>query len=173
MAVMGDQPARQERLVREIMSVENVTWENAQPFLNQIIASNRKGLFILTLPYKIGILSALGVGVVSLPLIYHLDTVLWFNEAYVTSDVPDDKDLETPLEISSWSWNWMEPSLGTASFVLLCLQYARAQLQNLSAKPYTQMMIHRRALRVCSEFPRYEPGVIEDFSMGDPLSPGK
>ena len=126
---------------------------------------------MFTLPYKVGIASALVVGIGSIPLIYHLDSVLWFNEQYVTSDVPDDKDLETPLEVSSWSWNWMEPSMGTASFFLLCMQYARNQLQNLDAKPYTKMMLHRRANRVSTEFSKYNAHVVKEFSIGDSLSP--
>ncbi len=35
-----------------------------------------------------------------------------FNEAFVTTDVPEAKDLETPLEVGGWAWNWMEPPLG-------------------------------------------------------------
>jgi len=73
-------------------------------------------------------------GVLSFPLIFHLDSVLMFNDLFVTTDVPDDKDLETPLEVGSWAWNWMEPPLGQISFFLLCMQYARAQLENLGAK---------------------------------------
>ena len=64
-------------------------------------------------------------------------------------DVPETKDLETPLEVGSWAWNWMEPPLGQISFFLLCLQYARAQMQNLGYKPYTDWYKHRRALRIC------------------------
>lgn len=131
------------------------------------------GLFMFTLPYKIGITTSVLLGFGCIPLIYHLDSVLWFNEAFVTSDIPEDKDLETPLEVSSWAWNWMEPSLGTLSFTLLCMQYARNQLQNLSAKPYTQMMLERRAERVASEFPKYSAMVIKDFSVTDPLTPHK
>lgn len=53
----------------------------------------------MTLPYKIGILSSVAMGVLSLPMVFHLDTCLWFNELAVTTDVPDDVDLETPLEV--------------------------------------------------------------------------
>jgi hypothetical protein len=52
----------------------------------------------------------------SIPMIFHLDTVLWFNDYYVTSDVPEAKDLETPLEVGSWAWNWMEPPLGILKY---------------------------------------------------------
>jgi len=43
------------------------------------------GLFLATLPYKIAIASALSVGVLSIPLIFEVNTVLWFNEAFVTT----------------------------------------------------------------------------------------
>lgn len=32
-------------------------------------------------------------------MIFDINTVVWFNEAFVTSDVPEPKDLETPLEV--------------------------------------------------------------------------
>lgn len=43
----------------------------------------------------------------------------------------------------------MEPPLGQISFFLLCMQYARAQLENLGAKPYTAAYKARRAARLC------------------------
>jgi len=62
MAVMGDQDAREERLIREIMSVDNVTWENAQQTFQKMVLENRRGLFVSTLPYKTGIFFALVAG---------------------------------------------------------------------------------------------------------------
>ena len=62
MAVMGDQDAREERLIREIMSVDNVTWENAQKTFQKMVLENRRGLFVSTLPYKTGIFFALVAG---------------------------------------------------------------------------------------------------------------
>ena len=91
----------------------------------------------------------------------------------MTTDRPEDRDLETPLEVSNWAWNWMEPSMGTASFVLLCMQWSRAQLQNIDAKPYTHMILNRRANRVSDEFPAYNRGIVREFSLGDSLSPSK
>ena len=43
MAVGGDQEAKEERLIREIMSVDNVSWTDAQPTFHKIVASNRSG----------------------------------------------------------------------------------------------------------------------------------
>lgn len=172
MAVMGDQDAREERLIREIMSVENISWQEAQPIFDKMVESNRNGLFLATLPYKVGIAAALVAGFGSLPMIFDINTVLWFNEIYVTSDVPEAKDLETPLEVGSFAWNWMEPPLGYISFFLLCMQYSRAQMENLGVKPYTYWFKHRRAERLCSEFPKYNSTVVYSFSEGDSLSGG-
>lgn len=170
MAVMGDQEAREERLIREIMAVDNVTWDKAQPILRSMVQSNRRGLFMATLPYRIGILTAVASAFACFPMIFDYNTVLWFNEIYVTSDVPEAKDLETPLEVGSFAWNWMEPPLGTISFFLLCMQYARAQMENLGIKPYTHWFKHRRAERLSKEFPRYNKSIVYSFSEGDSLS---
>jgi hypothetical protein len=85
MAVGGDQEAREERLIRDIMSTDNIEWAKAHEVLHKIKKSNRKGLFLITLPYKIGVASAVFAGVASIPLIFDLDTVLYFNEHYVTT----------------------------------------------------------------------------------------
>ena len=81
------------------MATDDITWEEAHKPLEKIIASNRHLLGLYTLPYKIGIITAVMSGLVSFPLIFHYDSVLWFNEAYVTCDLPEAKDLETPLEV--------------------------------------------------------------------------
>ena len=86
------------------------------------------------------------------------------------TDVPEEKDLETPLEVGTFAWGWMEPPLGQISFFLLCMQYARSQMENLGVKPYTQMFKHRRARRLTREFPQYNKFVVQSFSEGDSLS---
>ena len=50
-----------------------------------IVKKNRQGLFFATLPYKFGIITAVSAGVISIPLLFHLDTVLLFNEYFVTT----------------------------------------------------------------------------------------
>ena len=47
--------------------------------------SNRQGLFVATLPYKLGIFTAVTSAIISVPLLFHLDTVLLFNESFVTT----------------------------------------------------------------------------------------
>jgi len=199
MAAGGDQDAREERVIREIMAVDNVEWPAARQTFLKIVDANRRGLFFATLPYKVGITVSFTAGVLSFPLIFHLDSVLMFNDLFVTTDVPDDKDLETPLEVGSWAWNWMEPPLGQISFFPLCMQYARAQLENLGAKvcwltgenhssvhlfslllllllllpskPYTAWYKARRAARLVREFPTYDKHILTSFSENDSFSP--
>lgn len=59
--------------------------KEAQPIFDKMVESNRNGLFLATLPYKVGIAAALVAGFGSLPMIFDINTVLWFNEIYVTS----------------------------------------------------------------------------------------
>jgi hypothetical protein len=88
-AARNNAPATRELLAREIMAVDGVEWQGAQERLQEIENTNTAGMFAVYLPYKIGIVSSLAAGIASLPLTYHLPTVLWFNEHYVTADVAE------------------------------------------------------------------------------------
>lgn len=85
LAVLGDQEAREERLIREIMRVDGVDWINAQPRFHEILASNREGMWLATLPYKVGFVTAVSAAVLSIPMVFDLNTTLWFNEGFVTT----------------------------------------------------------------------------------------
>lgn len=95
---------------------------------------------------------------------FNLDVAKWFNTHYVTTDVPGVEDLETMLEVGAWTWNWMEPPLGQISFFLLCLQFSRAQIQNLGIQPYTERVKSMRASELSSAFPKYDKNIIKAFS---------
>ncbi|KAH8072992.1 ATP-binding cassette sub-family A [Aureococcus anophagefferens] len=154
----GDDDAVVERMVRDIMLVDGVSYADANE------AAATKGLWLTRFPYRVGIASALIAGFGSIPMCFDLHTTLWFNEGYVTTDVPEAKDLETWLEVGSWSWNWMEPPLGQASFFLLCLQYSRDQMKNIGMKPYTEWLKERRAAKLVDQFPTYNKIIVADFS---------
>ena len=62
------------------------------------------------------------------------------------------------------TWNWMEPPLGQLSFFLLCLQFSRAQMQKVGAKPYTAYLVKRRAEKLSAKFPMYRADIVEDYS---------
>lgn len=161
--------ARVEVLKRHIMSVDNVSYDEASKTFELIATKNREGMTLAALPYQIGIAVAVTAAFGSIPMVFDVHTALPFNEAFVTTDVPEDRDLETFLEVGAWTWNWMEPVLGTFSFSLLCLQFSRAQMENLGIRPYTRKLKSMRAKKLAAAFPQYDPIVIHAFSETDPL----
>lgn len=167
-AHMGNHDAGCEVLKRHIMVVDDVDYEQACATFTTIEAENQKDLFGV-FPYFVGIGVAGVAAFGSLPMVFDLGLAEWFNEYYVTTDVPEPKDLETALEVGSWTWNWMEPPLGTLSFALLCLQFARAQIKNLGLHPYTKMLVRRRARSLAKAFPQYDPELIYLYSESEPL----
>jgi hypothetical protein len=124
-AAMRNHEARVEIMKRHIMSVDEVSYDEACKTFEVIAASNREGTFLAALPYTVGVGLAVTAAFGSIPMVFDLGTAMSFNEAYVTTDVPEGRDLETALEVGAWTWNWMEPPLGALSFVLLCLQFSR------------------------------------------------
>ena len=106
-------------------SVDSIEYKEAEKIFEEISKANNEGNLLKALPYNVGIATALISGFASFPLCFHRPSVLWFNDQFVTTDIPDAVDLETIWEVGSWSWNWMEPPLGQISFFILCLQYAR------------------------------------------------
>lgn len=164
LAALNVTEARIEVLKRHIMCVDKASYEEAEETFEKIAVVNHEGLFLNTIPYKLGIGTSLFVAFASFPLCFHEPTVHLFNEYCVTADIPEAKDLETALEVGSWAWNWMEPPLGQISFFLLCLQYARSQLQNIGIRPYTSYIKSRRAKKLSGRFPTYEKKIIENYS---------
>lgn len=85
LARMGDQEAREERLIREIMNIDDVDWNDAQPRFQEMMDANRRGMWVATFPYKLGLVTSVSAAVLSLPMVFDYHTILWFNEAYVTT----------------------------------------------------------------------------------------
>mmetsp|Transcript_8966 Transcript_8966/g.16118 ORF Transcript_8966/g.16118 Transcript_8966/m.16118 type:complete len:113 (-) Transcript_8966:129-467(-) len=102
-------------------------------------------------------------------MVFDVDTAMWFNRKFVTMDIPEPSELDTWLEVGAWTWNWMEPVLGTASFVLLCLQFSRAQIQNLGLKPFTKYLKEMRARNLAKAFPQYNEHFLIEFGETDPM----
>lgn len=168
-AALGDHNARVEVLKRHIMMIDNVEYEEANTTLLEIEKKNRKNIIWAVLPYQIGIATALTAGIGALPMVFSVDIALWFNHHFVTMEIPGASDLDTALETGAWTWNWMEPVLGTASFTLLCFQFSRAQITNLGLKPYTEKLKEARAKAVIKSFPRYDATILRDFVHSDTL----
>eukprot|EP00529_Nitzschia_sp_RCC80_P030982 CAMPEP_0113517312 /NCGR_PEP_ID=MMETSP0014_2-20120614/42166_1 /TAXON_ID=2857 /ORGANISM="Nitzschia sp." /LENGTH=294 /DNA_ID=CAMNT_0000414449 /DNA_START=121 /DNA_END=1005 /DNA_ORIENTATION=- /assembly_acc=CAM_ASM_000159 len=168
-AEMGNHTARIEVLKRHIMAVDNVDYQEATKTFKQIAEKNREGVALASLPYKIGITTALVAGFGAIPMVFEVNLAMWFNEGFVTMDIPEPNELDTPLEVGAWTWNWMEPAIGTASFVLLCLQFSREQMKNLGVQPYTVYLKKRRAKMLAKSFPKYDAGILQEFVETDPM----
>eukprot|EP00933_Yihiella_yeosuensis_P014494 TRINITY_DN12979_c2_g1_i1.p1 TRINITY_DN12979_c2_g1~~TRINITY_DN12979_c2_g1_i1.p1 ORF type:complete len:297 (+),score=16.10 TRINITY_DN12979_c2_g1_i1:73-963(+) len=173
----GREEANEERLVRDIMARKKLEWPDAvaefeairqytkvdvfQPIQGKSLhALNTIGLF----PYRIGLISFSSFGLLSVPMVFEWNMVSWFNEAYVTADIPEAKDLETWLEVGSWAWNWMEPPLGTLSFFILCIQMSRNQMRNLGIRPYLNYLTKKRADMLVERFPQYNAMFLRDYA---------
>jgi len=169
LAELGNHGALEEVLIRHIADVDSVSYGDARNVFEAVERKNQEYMYALALPYKLGIAAALTAGFVSFPMVFDASLVHWFNEHYVTADVPEPKDLETALEVGSWAWDWMEPPLGQISFFLLCLQHARNQVRNLGIRPYTARVKRWRAERVAAAFPTYDAGVVMAYSQSSPL----
>ncbi|KAL3920145.1 MAG: hypothetical protein SGARI_007021 [Bacillariaceae sp.] len=124
-AEMGNHGARIELLKRHIMAVDEVDYATAGKKFLEIKAKAQEGSALSLLPYKIGIAAAVACSVGAWPMVFDETTSLWFNHHFVTMEIPEPSDMDTWLEVGAWTWNWNEPVLGTASFVLLCLQFTR------------------------------------------------
>lgn len=164
LAAMGDPRANQELVKRHVMLQDRISYDEATKIFELIQAKNRQGMAMLAVPYYVGIATAVTAGIIAVPMVFDLGTAKWFNTDYVTMDVPPPEDLETVLETGNWTWNWMEPPLGTISFTLLALQFSRAQMQNLGIKPYTEAVKNWRGRRLALAFPQYDANVLIQYS---------
>jgi hypothetical protein len=170
LAESGHHEANEERLVRNVMVVDNVNWEEASKTVKKIEETLLGVVPWATLPYKVGILTWGTTGFLAVPMVFSLSMAKWFNEGFVTMDVPEPKDLETCLEVGTWTWNWMEPPLGTASFVLLAMQAIRAQMVNMDYKPYAGKVREMRAQRLVQKYPQYNEEFVSSFAATAVLS---
>jgi hypothetical protein len=168
MSSTGDSAAIRERVIREVMSVDEKSWEDAEKTVGKIEASAGASLLAVA-PYYTGMVGAFIGGIASFPLVFEKNTVLWFNHHYVTMDVPEVRDLETWLEVGAFSWNFSEPVLGQLSFALLTAQFCKSQMQNVGFRPYGDWLRESRAKRVVKTFPQYSPTLLRMYAQTLPL----
>ena len=161
----GDSGSIRELLTRHIMKIDSVEWEEANATVDKIEIDSNAGLLKHKMPYFFGIAFGFVSAWGSIPMVFDLDTCLWFNEVYVTTEVPPDEDLETWLEVGAWSWNWMEPWTGTISFQLLALQFMRMQMLNVGFRPYTGWVISARQRRLANLYPQYAGHQLEQYCL--------
>lgn len=169
-AELGIPEACRECVIRDVMVVDQIEYDEAMKVFNEIAKTNREGMALAATPFYVGLSAAVIGGYGSIPLVFNLPAVHWFNERFVTAELPPPEDLETWLEVGSASWGWMEPVLGQVSFFLLCMQFARSQLQNLGIRPYFHWQSERRARYLVQKYPQYDAQFLLTFSRNDKLS---
>lgn len=162
-AIAGDAFAQRERLIREIMYVDDCTWDAAHDQLIKMDLFNEEHYWLHTMPYRCGIAVATLACVSSICLVFWKPVAQRYGERIAGEELPEgvaDISTMTTNQVGSWTWTWMEPMIGTASFVLLCLQFARAQSVKLNMHPYTESMLRWRASRVATQYPSYDASMV-------------
>jgi len=167
LAMLGNHCARRERVIREIMAVEGITWGRAHEVLSKLDAYNERYYWIESMPYRIGITCAFIGGVLGSMMVFYKPVALWYGEQIAGEELPEGvKDISemTTNQVGTWTWGWMEPMIGTASFVLLCAQFGRAQVMKMNMKTYADHLLTWRANRLAAKFPELDGSMVRAWA---------
>lgn len=74
-----------EIVKRHIMAVDEITYEAACTVFTSINNKNKEYHWVINFPFYVGITLSVGMGVISLPMVFDLQTAEWFNEHYVST----------------------------------------------------------------------------------------
>lgn len=170
LAVHGKHGAARERLVRECMRVDNCSWVKARATVREMNVENDRYGGAATLPFKAGLAIGVVGGLGSIPLIFHKESVVYFATNVVkldpSIDIPLD-EMNSWLQVGSFSWSYMEPFVGTVSFLLLAAQFIRANMVRLEYHPYSSKINNMRAERLCRLYPKYDTSIVSEFARTD------
>ncbi|KAJ1450756.1 hypothetical protein M885DRAFT_531404 [Pelagophyceae sp. CCMP2097] len=159
----------QERLIREIMVVDNIGYDEAAEEMRLMFRHNSEQSWYLMVPFHAGLGICVISALCSVPFVFNPTAATGF--AALIGATPEE-----PLaagvgmaNVGSWSWPWMEPLIGTASFAILCLQLLRALMLNLAYRPYLDSVQSYRANSLADAFPQYDRPIVKDFGRSQPL----
>lgn len=167
LSMLGDHCAQRERLLREIMAVKGISWGCAHEELAKLDNYNEKFYWLESLPYRLGVVGAIFTGVVGTLMVFSAPVAMWYAETFAGEELPEGvKDVSelTTNQVGTWTWSWMEPMIGTASFVLLCCQFGRAQAHKMNMKTYGEFMLQSRANRLAVAFPEYDRSMVRSWA---------
>jgi len=154
--------AARELMRREIMAVDNVEYADTTERLLEICGTVPANPLI-EVPMYTSIAAAYVAGWLSFPLTFNFATASKFNDIFVTQPPPEGADVETWLEVGMWSWTWMEPLQGTASFFLLCLVFANEQRLLLGQPSFTRWLQQRQSKALVDAYPQYDADIVERY----------
>lgn len=167
LAMIGNHSAHRERLVREIMAVDSVSWEDAHDVLAQLDEYNEKYYWVESFPYRIGVPFNILCVIAGTMLVFNRPLALWYAENIAGEELPEgvtDINEMTMNQVGAWTWSWMEPMLGVATFVLLCFQFSRAQVSKMNMKTYGEHILQWRASRLARGFPQYDSSMVKAWA---------
>eukprot|EP00419_Tripos_fusus_P024256 CAMPEP_0172700428 /NCGR_PEP_ID=MMETSP1074-20121228/30899_1 /TAXON_ID=2916 /ORGANISM="Ceratium fusus, Strain PA161109" /LENGTH=272 /DNA_ID=CAMNT_0013521797 /DNA_START=174 /DNA_END=992 /DNA_ORIENTATION=- len=155
--------AAQEQLLREIMRTDGISRKAALEVIHRMGEHNSHWNWLYSAPYYFGIGAAFVAAVGSTCLVFNGPIVALYASKVAGEDLPEgveDVNELTLNQVGAWSWTWVEPMIGTASFVLLCMQFARAQARRMDFTCYKQLITGWRAQTKVKAFPQYNKNVI-------------
>jgi hypothetical protein len=165
LAAQGNHEACTEVLARHIMSHDNINYTEAEIKVQEIRGAHRIAMKPSAyFHFAVGSFAALA-GVASFPMVFDINTVSFFNEHFVTDDVPSAEALQTALEVGTWSWTWMEPIMGQLSFFILCLQFAYTEYNYIGLHHFHHSSKVRMAKTIAKKFPQYNEAILINFCM--------
>jgi hypothetical protein len=135
--------------------------------LGKMNTLNETNMWLKKLPYMLGIGTTATLGGLAIPAVFHRDFAIWVCVTFVKEEIPDPASLDTVWKVGAWTWTWMEPAIGTASFVLLALQLMRSHMKKIDLKPYHGLVSSARADRLSKAFPQYEREIVRDYAKSD------
>jgi hypothetical protein len=172
LAQHGMHAAHTERLLREIMEVDKVTWDKAHDILGEIDVYNERYYWIESLPYRVGITVAFICLIMGYAMVFNKTVAYYYGTMVAGEDLPEGVESVSELtvnQVGAWTWNWMEPMIGTGCFVLLCCQFIRTQMWKLNMSPYTEAMLRYRANRLADRFPQYDRTTVRMWAKHLPM----
>merc|ERR1711924_324845 len=116
-------------------------------------------------PYRVGIATAVGGGILSVPLLFHKPTVHWFNAKYVTTEVRSLRTWRPVWRFRYGRGTGWSPSSGRPRFCCSALS-SQGMMLNTGWKPYGEKVRHWRRTRL-QAFPQFDKEIVGDFAEYD------
>lgn len=161
----------QERLIRDIMAVDNIPYDDAEDVMKAMFKYNQLN-HMWMLPYDFTLISTGAAAVVCVPLVFDFEAAKAFADL-VSASSEEVPAVHSAANVGSWTWTWMEPMIGTASFSILCLQLFKGVMQKLALRPYHDSLQSKRANRLSKAYPTYTKSIVKDFGRSQPLRGNK
>lgn len=167
LALQRNHSAHRERLLREIMSTDKVSWDEAHKVLFEMDRVKERYYWAYTMPYRIGITASFFFGIGSFLFVFYHPVAHWYGTKIAGEDLPDGKEDiydMTMNQVGTWTWGWMEPMIGTATFVLLCAQFMKANIIKLNMKSWMELVETKKSDLLADKFPRYDRSIVRTWA---------